>query len=541
MVLGTEKTAFSPGKHQQRGMPFWQKAVILLCVGSMLLFSLTLMMDAESASQWSGGLSALSSKLDSMAPMPVIPEDDPTCVSRTQQNLYRRQDRQLTMPTALGETWKRYAELHRSCSLGKSKNWTDVFVKQANGGCNYLLFIEGGAGLGNRILSLTSALLYALATDRVLLVDSRKILPSLLCEPFANSSWLLPDDFPYSEVEQAQALGRAKELNWNVSLVNLHLEHLQSGGDQQFFCDDTHFHLRKVPWLAWTSTQYYVTKLFMIPSFWRRLTPLFNSGPDAFTYISRLLILPNNDLWAHIVRVYWGYLSSSGLRLGLQIRLHGRGDLAAFDPAVKDRIMDCLTSNRALPTMQEGDGSNVTQLSALYPRKYLAMRRHQAPADTVVFIASLQQRYQEELMKMFDRQANVDNSIIRVHMVSHSGRQDNSVDQSHNALVEMWLLSFSDVIATSAYSTFGYIAQGLGGLTPYILNIRGENVTGDGKASCLVGQSSQPCTHYPMKPACESLNITESHQAWMDGHIRECQDQPGGLQLGTYPVPLEGR
>lgn len=43
---------------------------------------------------------------------------------------------------------------------------------------------------------------------------------------------------------------------------------------------------------------------------------------------------------------------------------------------------------------------------------------------------------------------------------SSQGVQDGSQHQSQIAFVEMWLLSFSDVLVISAYSTFGYVPQG---------------------------------------------------------------------------------
>lgn len=43
---------------------------------------------------------------------------------------------------------------------------------------------------------------------------------------------------------------------------------------------------------------------------------------------------------------------------------------------------------------------------------------------------------------------------------SSQGVQDGSRHQSEIAFVEMWLLSFSDVLVISAYSTFGYVPQG---------------------------------------------------------------------------------
>jgi hypothetical protein len=45
-------------------------------------------------------------------------------------------------------------------------------------------------------------------------------------------------------------------------------------------------------------------------------------------------------------------------------------------------------------------------------------------------------------------------------LYSSQGVQDGSQHQSQIAFVEMWLLSFSDVLLISAYSTFGYVPQG---------------------------------------------------------------------------------
>lgn len=119
----------------------------------------------------------------------------------------------------------------------------------------------------------------------------------------------------------------------------------QSWADSQFFCDHTHFKLANVRWVGWTSNQYYVTSLLMIRSVWERLNPLFKPN-QVFTQLSHKILLPKNELWAHIVRLYWGYLAGSGTRVGLQVRLHGRGDLAEYDQNVFQRILHCLHNNK---------------------------------------------------------------------------------------------------------------------------------------------------------------------------------------------------
>ncbi|PRQ45003.1 putative Type 1 galactoside alpha-(1,2)-fucosyltransferase [Rosa chinensis] len=40
--------------------------------------------------------------------------------------------------------------------------------------------------------------------------------------------------------------------------------------------------------------------------------------------------------------------------------------------------------------------------------------------------------------------------------------------QPKRACSEMYLLSLTDVLITISWSTFGYVAQSLGGLTPWI-------------------------------------------------------------------------
>ena len=51
-------------------------------------------------------------------------------------------------------------------------------------------------------------------------------------------------------------------------------------------------------------------------------------------------------------------------------------------------------------------------------------------------------------------------ALLMCMLCEWQGTQDGSIHQAEIAFVEMWLLSFSDVIVTSAYSTFGYVPHG---------------------------------------------------------------------------------
>ncbi len=130
------------------------------------------------------------------------------------------------MSAKLDKAWRQYGEMHRLCSNGK--NLKNVFLnrQRENNTCKYLVFLEPRYGLGNRILALVSAFMYALATDRVLLIEPKKLLEQLLCEPFPGSHWLLPRDFPTATIAKSPTLGAAIKAGYrNMDVVNLHLEH----------------------------------------------------------------------------------------------------------------------------------------------------------------------------------------------------------------------------------------------------------------------------------------------------------------------------
>lgn len=451
---------------------------------------------------------------------------DPTCLSRTQQYLYRTPPHIKPMPAPLLEAWASYTHMHKSCF---HQNWTELFLnrdrrsRKHNDGCQFLVYIEGIEGLGNGILSLASAFAFAMATARILLIDSRKNLAKLLCEPFPESSWVLPHDFPYEDLQNSPSLGPLMHKDFNANTVSLNLQHTLNEQDQQIFCEETYSALQNVKWVAWTSNQYFLTNFLLVPSFWQHMNRIFKDSVDhIFTFISRLLFAPANETWAIILREYWSYLSCAKSRLGVQVRVPNS---AEFDTEVNDKIMECLVQSGLLPSFSEGE--NTTELSTLYNRKVQAGEDR---ADIVVLLASLQGKYSETMKDHFGQMPTKGTKMVRVHSVSQQGFQNKGFEQAQLAFVEMWLLSYSDNLATSAFSTFGYIAQGLGDLYPFILGLRKEDHYG----SCVLGQSVEPCTHYPQKPGeCLGPNakLSEEHKQWIRAHFRHCQDHQTGWQL----------
>ena len=62
--------------------------------------------------------------------------------------------------------------------------------------CKFLIMEIQGVGIGNKIGLFTSAILYAVLTQRVILVNGYSYIPWVMCEPFLGSHWLLDGHFP---------------------------------------------------------------------------------------------------------------------------------------------------------------------------------------------------------------------------------------------------------------------------------------------------------------------------------------------------------
>ncbi len=92
-----------------------------------------------------------------------------------------------------------YTALHRTCmrSIG---NITEYFLSGATtSSCKFLIMEIRGVGLGNKVVLLISAMLYAVLTQRVILLNGESLLPWTMCEPFVGSYWLLEQHFPLPE------------------------------------------------------------------------------------------------------------------------------------------------------------------------------------------------------------------------------------------------------------------------------------------------------------------------------------------------------
>ncbi|CAJ2656458.1 unnamed protein product [Trifolium pratense] len=91
----------------------------------------------------------------------------------------------------------------------------------------------------------------------------------------------------------------------------------------------------------------------------------------------------------------------------------------------------------------------------------------------------------------------------------------------------MYLLSLSDVLVTTSLSTFGYVAQGLGNLKPWLLYKLTNNETHF--PACVREFSMEPCYHAPPKHYCSGKPIKDFASSFI--YTRECKDYWPGVKL----------
>lgn len=449
--------------------------------------------------------------------------DQASCLSRFKSHLYRKASPYKPSAYLLSKL-RNYEHLHTSCGPN-TKPYSKIMRKgpkfsrgDANTKCKYLVWTASN-GLGNRMITLAAAFLYAILTDRVLLVKFGADMSGLFCEPFPDSSWLLPRNFPYwkdqKHIETYESLlmnskkNRSKELLPQFLVLNL--QHTHDGHNNFFHCDKSQGLLQKVPVLILWSDQYFVPSLFMIPSFSQELSKMFPEKDTVFHHLGRYLFHPSNEAWELISRFYETHLAKANEKIGLQIRVYNPHQVP--HRTIVNEIIACSLQHKLLPEL------NVQKTAKSF------LKRQTSKA---VLVASLYSEYGEQLKTIYKANTTVTGEVIKVYQPSHEGRQKSNND-THNikAWTEIYLLSLCDALITSPKSTFGYVAHSLGGLKPWILHrAYGETIP---NPPCQRAKSMEPCFHYPPKYDCRA-NLTTDFTSLFH-HMKHCEDKNGGLRL----------
>ncbi|KAK7389475.1 hypothetical protein VNO78_24556 [Psophocarpus tetragonolobus] len=387
----------------------------------------------------------------------------------------------------------------KSASLTSSKNDSIANVNLDDkllGGLLTSGFDEASC-IRNQMISMVATFLYAILTDRVLLVKFEKDKHNLFCEPFLNSTWVLPEKSPFwneKHIETYQILlkkDRSGNSTENLpSILFINLQHTRNDPEKFFHCVHSQDLLQKIPLLILQSDQYFVPSLFINLFFDKEITKMFPEKDLVFYHLGRYLFHPLNEAWEQISNYYQAHLAKADERIGLQIR------------------------HNILPKVDH------LQSSASSTGK-----NHSVKA---VLVASLHQEYGDNLRSMYVNKSTVSGEIIKVYQPSHEGHQKFN-DNKHNmkAWMDMYLLSLSDVLVTTSLSTFGYVAQGLGNLKPWLLYRLTNNDTHI--PSCQRDLSSEPCYHIPPKHYCNGDPVKSFLPSFP--YLRECKDYWIGMKL----------
>uniref|UniRef100_A0A8R7QYE1 Fucosyltransferase n=2 Tax=Triticum urartu TaxID=4572 RepID=A0A8R7QYE1_TRIUA len=379
------------------------------------------------------------------------------------------------------------------------------------------------------MLSLLSTFLYALLTDRVLLVHSPDDFSGLFCEPFpgANSTWVLPPDFPVADISRLgvrsnQSYGNlldgkkidndpAKATAQSVPpYVYLHLAHDLRRSDRLFYCNDDQLVLAKVNWLLLQSDFYFVPALYDMAEFEGELRRLFPAKESVSHLLGRYLFHPSNSVWGMITRYYHTYMAQAEERIGVQIRMFSWASIPVDD--MYNQIMACSRREHILPDIDvdaaASSGSN--------------------SKSKAVLITSLQADYYDRIKSTYYEHAARGGGMVGVFQPTHEEQQIMG-QRSHNqkVLAEIYLLSFSNVLLTTGVSTFGYMSSSLAGLRPTMLMIPKD----DGKVPeppCVRAVSMEPCFHMTPDVQCQGKVVNKEE---LSHHVKECEDVGKGIRI----------
>ncbi|URE19068.1 Xyloglucan fucosyltransferase, partial [Musa troglodytarum] len=453
--------------------------------------------------------------------------DEASCLSRDQSAQYWKQSNHTPSPYLL-QKLRNYESLHRRCGPNTELYNKSIEQLKSNAStrpseCNYVVWLESG-GIGNRVISMVSTFLYALLNDKVFLLKLPDDFHGIFCEPFPGTSWILYSDFPIQDLDgfdisHPQIYGNIRKNNLLRNDMDaakhslppylyLYLIHDYSGFDKMFYCEEGQRLLRRFAWLFLKSNRYYVPAFFLNSEYSEELSLLFPEKATVFLYLSRYLLHPTNSVWGHITRYYESYVANAKQWIGIQVRMFGFAPFP-FERMVS-QIINCSLTGNILPEIVEEESAAPTTITGAKPRS--------------VLVTSLRSGYFEKLRSMYYEHATTTGEVISVHQPSHEEEQ-HSEKLNHNmkAFAEIYLLSLSDALITSPFSTFGYVAQGLGGLRPWLL------VRPDDHDLCLHSTSMEPCFHFPPSYDCKARKKVDIGS--VAPYLRHCEDFPHGVRL----------
>jgi xyloglucan fucosyltransferase len=420
------------------------------------------------------------------------------CRSRQElPHLYERRNHVEHVET--NEQWnevlREYSKLHRTC-LRNVGDLTDYFnTGNRSTGCKFLIAdVMEGTGLGNKVLVVLSNLLYAVLTQRVLLVPVPTLLPYIMCEPFEGSTWRIdnsslaypPGSHKKKWLHPQYFFGDIdKKKKWSpyasaITYVNKKIFD-QWHPRPRFYCSASQEHYKDIPWLYITGCLYTLPNLFAIGTFRPTLEALF---PDklALTHLLRTIMLPGDTIWDRTKRMNDAYLNHADRRVGIQVRYKdGLPHYQQMNDMYNQRIAQCALENGILPMVNFSVDSRLddAHVSEVAPENKKVV---------AVFIACLYTGLHNFLTKIFLRHPTLTGESVALVQVTHEDAQEFGVEVDRQALAEVIGLSFADDLFVTPISTYGGLAQAYGALKPWFIEIRPK-----AKKACTRGRTIDIC------------------------------------------------
>uniref|UniRef100_A0ACD5Z4U1 Uncharacterized protein n=1 Tax=Avena sativa TaxID=4498 RepID=A0ACD5Z4U1_AVESA len=458
--------------------------------------------------------------------------DESSCESRYKSSLYRKPS-PFPLSPYLVKKLRKYEARHKKCGPG-TKSYRRAIeqlqagrnVVESSHDCKYVVWFPCN-GLGNRMLTITSTFLYAVLSGRVMLVNVHQEQEGLFCEPFPGTSWVLPAGFPEGNPQKLHVDAPESYVNMLKSglvradmpasslppYVYLHVEQTRLRLSDNIFCDDDQAVLGKFTWMILKSDSYFAPALFLTPMYEKELDRMFPQREATFHHLGRYLFHPTNKVWGIVRRYYEAYLARVDEKIGFQIRIFPEKPVK-FDN-MYNQLTRCIREHRLLPELGEPLAANAT-----------------AGADgkvKAVLIASLYPGYYDKIRGLYYENPTKTGEIVAVYQPSHEEKQEyTSNEHNQKALAEIYLLSYCDKIAMSAWSTFGYVAYGFAGVKPWIL-LRPDWNKEVSQIACVRSTSVEPCLHSPPILGCRDKR--EVDVAAVKPYVRHCEDVGFGLKI----------
>ncbi|RCV20738.1 hypothetical protein SETIT_4G081300v2 [Setaria italica] len=460
--------------------------------------------------------------------------DTATCLSRYEASR-RWKPSPFPVTPYLVQKLRQYEANHRRCGPGTA-NYREAMVQLMSGRnadlaeCKYVVWVPL-AGLGNRMLSIVSTFLYALLTGRVLLIHEPPEMEGLFCQPFPGTSWVLPPGFPYTDGFSADSNESYVNMLENSIVhyddggnastlppyVYFHLEQISLRLQNHTFCEEDHRVLDRFNWMVLRSDSYFTVALFLMPMYRSELDRMFPAKGSVFHHLGRYLFHPGNRAWDILERFYVGYLAGADERLGIQVRLSPSFPIT-FE-VMYEQIIRCIREHELLPQV-----TDTSEPGALPTNGTVGTARVKA-----VLVVSLKPEYYDKLHSMYYTNATATGEVVTVYQPSHDlDQRSDALAHNERALAEIFMLSYSDRLVTTAFSTFGYVAYSLAGLRPWLL-MPPDWATMRAEVACSRSASVEPCLHSQPSLLCQAEQDLDPvvHVPF----LRHCEDMDSGLKL----------